>query len=191
MGQVKSIQGSRLMVTINEAKSHLRITHDDDDGYITSIIQTATAMVENFTNRIWSRSSVVEVYTYSDLHDNNLKLFMKKNPLLSVEKVEIYDGDLTNEIEAEDYQTDLYVVPAYIQFNSTPTVGSDVLYPIQIEYKAGIATDETIPAPVKAAALLIIGHLYENRQDVVVGRTANEMPKNSEYLLYPYIHQMI
>jgi len=87
--------------------------------------------------------------------------------------------------------TNIYEVPAYIKFTSTPTISSTPIYPLIVEYNAGIAAAEDIPAPVKAAALLIIGHLYENRQDVVVGRTANELPKSSEYLLNPYKLQLI
>jgi hypothetical protein len=39
---------------------------------------------------------------------------------------------------------------------------------------------------IKAACLLILGHLYANREDVVTGTIATEMPKGSEALLTPH-----
>jgi hypothetical protein len=37
-----------------------------------------------------------------------------------------------------------------------------------------------------AAILLILGHLYMNREDVLIGLTPMELPMNSRYLLAPY-----
>jgi len=34
--------------------------------------------------------------------------------------------------------------------------------------------------------LLIIGHLYENREDVISGKTITEIPMGSRFLLDPY-----
>lgn len=58
-------------------------------------------------------------------------------------------------------------------------------------------TDETIPAEdttgihvneaINAAALLIVGHLYANREDVVVGNVS-VLPMGSDYLLTPYVN---
>lgn len=39
---------------------------------------------------------------------------------------------------------------------------------------------------IRAAVLLIVGHLYANREDVVVGSSASELPMGSRYLLQPY-----
>lgn len=41
-------------------------------------------------------------------------------------------------------------------------------------------------ASIKAACLLILGSLYSNREDVVVGITASEIPMGSRSLLTPY-----
>jgi len=39
---------------------------------------------------------------------------------------------------------------------------------------------------IKAACLLILGHLYANREDVVIGTIATELPKGSVALLTPH-----
>lgn len=39
---------------------------------------------------------------------------------------------------------------------------------------------------IKAAYLLILGHLYANREDVVTGTIATELPQGSKALLTPH-----
>ena len=39
---------------------------------------------------------------------------------------------------------------------------------------------------IKAACLLILGHLYTNREDVVTGTIATELPQGSKALLSPH-----
>lgn len=46
----------------------------------------------------------------------------------------------------------------------------------------GVVMDDAI----KAACLLMVGHLFANREDVVVGASAVDLPSNSKSLLYPY-----
>lgn len=54
------------------------------------------------------------------------------------------------------------------------------------ETYAGISQEDAERWPLfEAGALLILGHLFENRQDVVTGVTASEMPNGSGYVLYP------
>lgn len=43
-----------------------------------------------------------------------------------------------------------------------------------------------INAAIQAALLLIVGHLYANREDVLVGVSATQLPNGAQYLLQPY-----
>lgn len=61
-----------------------------------------------------------------------------------------------------------------IELNAALVKGTEGSYPL-------IVTDAII-----AAMLLILGHLYMNREDVIVGVTSSELPMNSRYLLAPY-----
>ena len=40
------------LITLDEAKIHLRVTHDADDAYITGIIKSAYLYAENYCNTI-------------------------------------------------------------------------------------------------------------------------------------------
>ena len=53
---------------------------------------------------------------------------------------------------------------------------------IEIKFKAGYGTGAgDVPEAIKTAILLIIGFMYEKRED-----TVSRLPKASEYLLDPY-----
>ena len=39
---------------------------------------------------------------------------------------------------------------------------------------------------IKAAVLLTVGHLYENREDVVAGASVAALPNGADYLLQPF-----
>ena len=54
---------------------------------------------------------------------------------------------------------------------------------VQLLFSAG---NDPVPEPVKQGVLMIVGHLYENRQDVT-DRIGYEMPKASSYLFDPYV----
>lgn len=55
-----------------------------------------------------------------------------------------------------------------------------------------VAADDAGESPmvcnkqIKGACLLILGHLYANREDVVIGTIATELPKGSVALLTPH-----
>lgn len=41
-------------------------------------------------------------------------------------------------------------------------------------------------AEIQAAVLLTVGHLYNNREDVVIGATVAELPQGAHDLLWPH-----
>lgn len=61
---------------------------------------------------------------------------------------------------------------------------------VTIRWDAGYGTTgDKVPAPIRHAILLTIGHLYENRQNVVVDASrvqAIELPQGAEALVAPY-----
>lgn len=48
-----------------------------------------------------------------------------------------------------------------------------------------------LPTPIKQALKLIIGHLFEHREDVVVGASVVTLDSNSKWLLEPYVNKII
>lgn len=62
---------------------------------------------------------------------------------------------------------------------------SDSLDAAVLSGEAGIAPIVLNPS-VRAACLLILGSLFENREDVVIGTISSELPLGSRSLLTPY-----
>lgn len=50
------------------------------------------------------------------------------------------------------------------------------------------ATGIKVTEAINAAVLLIVGHLYANREDVVIQGQPVALPQGSEYLLAPYVN---
>lgn len=61
-----------------------------------------------------------------------------------------------------------------------------VMNAVTIRFVAGYGSAPTVPENIKSAMKLIIGHLYEHRETVLVGAQPFEMPLSAEYLLQPH-----
>jgi uncharacterized phiE125 gp8 family phage protein len=57
---------------------------------------------------------------------------------------------------------------------------------IIVRFVAGYGDAATVPDEIRWAMLLIIGELYERREDALAGAVINTVPISAEYLLRPY-----
>ena len=53
-------------------------------------------------------------------------------------------------------------------------------------YQAGYASNDAVPASLRHAALLLIGHWYENREAVNVGNIVQDVPLAYDALISAY-----
>lgn len=59
---------------------------------------------------------------------------------------------------------------------------------VTIDYDAGFGDEAAdVPAKLKSACLLRLGHLYENRQSVVMGTSVSEVPLGEDDLIAEFI----
>ena len=49
------------IITLSDAKQHLRVLYDDEDAYITSLITASIQYAENFQNRVYLPKADAEV----------------------------------------------------------------------------------------------------------------------------------
>jgi uncharacterized phiE125 gp8 family phage protein len=151
------------VLTLAEAKAHLRIYHSLDDTYIEGLIAAATAFIEGPTgagiplvSRSWrlSLDSLPRVIT------------LDLCPVQSVTHIRV--NGVT--VDAATYDVDLDSVPARIVcHNPIGYVGNGK---VKVTFTAGY---DVIPADLKAAVLLIVGHLNENREAATAGGTSMEV----------------
>jgi uncharacterized phiE125 gp8 family phage protein len=182
-------------ITLAEAKSHLRVTHDLEDDLITSLIKVAREKCELISNR----SYVQQKWRLSFDCWPDFPFDLPRPPLLEVEKIEYKDEDGN----VEEWNSDNYVVDDHSfvpkihlanQYDF-PVVPSINLYPanaIKITYKAGYEPDDSgettdytanIPERYKHAIKLLIGEWYEFREEIIEGTVPRKIPDGVRSLL--------
>lgn len=172
-------------ISLAEAKAFLRVDsdYDDDDSYITSLIGVATNVVEQFTRR----RLITQTY---NIYYDEFPPFMdlQVGNVASVTHVKYYDTDNTLQtLNTSEYDVDIRVKPGRIyqaedgNFPSTYERANSV----EVEFVVGSAASDVEDA-IKQAMYIVIGRYYENRQDVVTGTIASELPLMVDHLLTPY-----
>ena len=174
-------------LTSTEVKLHLKVDYTTDDDLITDLIQAAREVCEDYLNRKLITQTVQETFPCFPMEARNspyAQLRLTWSPLISVSTVEYQASAGTyTELSSDNYTVADYQVPAVIMpaYNSTwPTA---IEYPdaVRVTYTAGYADADSVPAGIKSAMLLMIGHWYDNRQD-----TVRRMPTQAEWLLHRY-----
>ena len=92
-------------------------------------------------------------------------------------------------LEDANYILDNVSKPARIGLAVDGTLPSlsDRINAVAVQYTVGYGTASTdVPEGIRQAVLITIGNFYENRQSVITGRTATELPLSSQYLLNQY-----
>jgi len=173
------------VVSLAEAKTFLRIDsdYDDDDAYIISLIDVATSVVEEFTRRkLISQTFNIfydEFPSYIDLQIGEVA---------SVTHIKYYDtSNSLQTLAASNYDVDTKIRPGRIYESENGDFPDTFERPnaVEVEFVVG-ATAGEVPAPIKQAMFIVIGRYYENRQDVVTGTIASELPLMVNHLLTPY-----
>lgn len=180
-------------LTLVEAKLHLKVDVTADDDLISGLIAAAREWSENYCRRSWVQRTLE---LRLDCFQGEIRL--PRSPVSSVTSVKyVVDSSGTlRTVSSSDYQVDTYSTPPRIRpvFGGVwpvPTYGT--LNAVVVEYVAGFApgqgspTDyaENIPKSVKAAMKLVIGHLYENRQQTTEA-ALQTLPFNVKHLLAAY-----
>lgn len=145
-------------VTRVEAKLHCRVDATDEDSLIDSYIAAATNHVELYTGRaIMAQTWELVLDDFSD------SILLPKGPVQSITSVKYYDIDSALQTLATDqYTLDNVSDPAWLV---RPT---DVTYPdvadgvnnVIIRFVAGYTS---VPEAIRAAILILVSHLYDNR----------------------------
>lgn len=152
-----------MLIDLPTAKAHLRVDTSTDDAQITLYLSAACDMAARFLNR----------NIYED--QNAMDAAIASVPASILAAGVIYTNATTANAAIEDEVARLaendYALMAYGDVQSQ---GYAARY--------GIVINDTI----RAGILLILGHLYENREDVVAGVTVASLPMGSRAVLMPY-----
>jgi len=188
MALVEVTAPSEEPISMEVARLHLRVDHQDDDALILSLIKAARDWAETFTRRAlitqtWRLS--LEKWPSSDTIEVPLP------PLQSVSSIAYKDKDGTQStFSSSSYIVDTDKTPGEIVLAYGESWPGGSLYPtspIAITFAAGYgASASSVPASIRQAMLLLIGHLYENRESTVGVGNITVVPMGVEALLWPY-----
>jgi len=173
------------LFTTAEAKDFLKVDTTADDTLIDNLVAAATESCQIYTNQYFLRATLEQ---YSDNWDGIYTLY--KSPVISITHIKYYDSNDTEQTLASlNYILDDVSKPARIGLSVDGTLPdlADRINAVHVKYTAGYGTASTdVPDGIKQAVLLTLGNWYENRQTVITGRTATELPLSSQYLLDQY-----
>lgn len=183
-------------LTLAEAKSHLRVFHAAEDDYISALIMVATAYLDGRCG-VLGRALITQSWEYRlDYFPRSWimpRIGLPFPPLQSVQSVQYIDG--AGVLQTLD--PSLYVVstgdaeggidPAYGQ--TWPQARAEP-GAVRIAYTCGYGdAADAIPAPIRHALLLMVGHLYTTRQPIAGAdgsASLVEIPLTISALLDPY-----
>lgn len=174
-------------VSLAEAKSHLRISHDDEDGLLTAYIAAARQMVEEHLRISIITSAWRQVRNAFPLGDGFIQI--NRAPVISVTSITYTDaGGSTQTLSASDYVVSTEDKPAriWLAYSKTWPDVRDIREAVQVNFSAGYGTNTAaVPGAIKTALLTIVGGLYESREANIVGMSVDDNPLVNA-LLAPY-----
>lgn len=152
-----------IFVTTSEAKLHLRVDSADEDAliavYITAAEQSAVSLLDR------------------GVYVDNTALGVAK--AAAPGELDTAIAAYESAIAAAEALADETAIAAAIQTAGNGLLRAKVAHRHAMD---GMVVNEAI----KAAVLLIVGSLYAQREDVVVGVSVAQLPNGAEWLLAPY-----
>lgn len=179
---------AEIPLTLAEAKTHLRITWDDQDEEVAAFIAAATRHVEHYTGRALISQGWEKRLDAFPLRSTAIEL--ARPPVTAADAVRYLDPEsgalltLDPQCYELDAQTETaWLVPAY---GFVWPLARAHINAVRIEFTCGYLAPGVVPEDIKQALKLLVGHFSENREAVVVGNIVSELPLAVTMLLDPY-----
>lgn len=181
MGLKRTIEPASMPVSLAEAKAHCRVSHGSEDTLITGLIVAAESMVEDYIGR----SLMTQTWRYTP-GGLARRIELPRGPVQSITAFEYVDSDeVTQVVDAALYAEDFDANPPALERKPDqiwPVLGN-VVTPVSITYVTGYAV---LPGAIKQAILMLVANWYSNREAILTGGSAVEMPFGTMKLLRPF-----
>lgn len=176
-------------VTLEEAKSRLRIDGNDSDAMLSQLIREAREYCEDYC-RISIMTQTWDV-VYDRLPASAYRygvLYLPRPPVQSITAVYGIDSGQENTINPSYYNPDVSAdpmgdpVPCRVflkpEFPSYPGY--------RFRFVAGYTQPERVPGGIKNAIIRIVETMYSNPGDIVTGTSTSIISFNAEKILQRY-----
>lgn len=176
-------------LTVAEAKLHLRVDISDDDAYIGTLITAAREWVENYLDRTLITTQLI--LRAAEFPTEELELPRPPMATAGTATAVVITYTLANTTTATLstalYRVDRTSTPGNVAPIINGTWPSDVIEDanaVAVTYYAGYGpTSASVPATIRHACLMLIGHWYESRSTVLVGTISKPIEFAVESLL--------
>lgn len=167
-------------ITDSQMEAHARAAGQPAEQY-QPYVRAAQAYVETITGR----KLVTQTWKwFLDSWPCGDRLALPFGQLQSVTHVKYTDSaDAQSTFASTYYSVSIARDPGVLALKysqSWPSATLRTLDPIEIQFVCGWATAAAVPYDIQAAILLIAAHLYEHREDVVLGNSASVESKALE-----------
>lgn len=192
---IRTVAPAVALMTTAEAKQQCRVSHSGEDATFTALIAAVMATLDG-PNGLCSRALINQTWVdaFSAFPSGGWPLPIGVETATTITHVKYYAVDETSltTLDASLYWRVLTTRGVELQLAAGASWPATAERPdaVQVTYVAGFgATADDVPANIKHAALLLIGHLYENREASVVGQglDARELPFGVKALLGPWL----
>lgn len=197
-------------VDLATAKLHLKVDTTDDDALITSLIAAARRACEAFTGlafitqtwELWldrAPSDRRGSPWWDGTREGPISLIEQPMRVLPIPKPPLQAANFAASTFALDNTETVFDSSSYIiDLKSRPgrmalnvgavwPTGLRAVNAIKVSFQAGFGdTASSVPEDIKQAVLLLVGHLYENREAVTKDISPTELPLGVRTLLDSY-----
>lgn len=176
------------VVSTAEAKEQCRVTHSDDNDFLDGLVAAATSLLDGWAGTL-GRCLVTQTWRIDRAEwSGAIRL-----PFPSCSNVVVRYSDASDVEQTVD--SSLYQVyddghSSMVWFRrafTAPVLYDDRLDPIRITFDAGYGDAADVPEAIKHAIKLLIGHWYENREEVIIGQLdLRRLPAAFDTLISPF-----
>lgn len=183
LAPVRTAAPAAVPVSLDEAKLHLRVDHNDDDTLISSLIDVATAHLDGWSG-ILGRALVTQTWR-QDFCRFSDRIRLPLAPVASITNITYFDGeDAQQTLDAGVYRlmTDAlgpFVALAPGQAWPSAYCRDDA---VSVTFVAGYGNAGEVPAPIRTAIILLVRSMFvASAAAGVVKRETVEGVSTTEY----------
>lgn len=177
-------------ISLQEARDRLRIDHHEEDPLIASLIAATTAHLDGWSGTL-GRALVNQTWAQKfPRFPSGAVLGVALAPVQSIASIVYFGADNVQQTLDPSVYTLLDD-----EFGPFVTLQAGQAWPatfpredaVSVTYVAGYGpAGDDVPAAIRHAMLLLIGHWYEHRESVVIGTSTVQVPLAVQALLGPY-----
>lgn len=176
-------------VSTSDAKTYLNVSTSLHDTLIDNLVKAARQQYEFYTNSAVITQTITQVWDCTPYSEFELAI----SPVTSATVYYKDENGSYQTYSSANYTLDTVSPLARVVKLSTaswPSVG-DFPNAWKIEYAAGYANAAAVPEDIVSSILLLVGFLYENREDIPIGETNNSKIRSAAAMAFGRKYQLI